>query len=155
MDCSWPGSSVHGHSPGRNTGVGCHAFLQETFPNRDQTQVSHTAGRFFTVWATKEAYTWWTQCLYFIHSNICVTYWKRSWCWEILRVRGEGIDRGWDGWIASPIQWTRTWANSGRQWRKGKPGMLPFMGLQSQTQLSDWTRAVDMWWCLIVFFFCV
>ena len=30
MDCSVPGSSVHGDSPGRNTGVGCHALLQGT-----------------------------------------------------------------------------------------------------------------------------
>ena len=28
MDCSLPGSSVHGDSPAKNTGVGCHAFLQ-------------------------------------------------------------------------------------------------------------------------------
>ena len=28
MDCSPPGSSVHGESPGKNTGVGCHALLQ-------------------------------------------------------------------------------------------------------------------------------
>ena len=33
------------------------------------------------------------------------------------------------------------WANSGRWWRTGKPGMLQFMGLQSQTQLSDWTTS--------------
>ena len=32
MDCSPPGCSVHGDSPGKNTGVGCHALLQETFP---------------------------------------------------------------------------------------------------------------------------
>ena len=32
MDCSPPDSSVHGDSPGKNTGVGCHAFLQEIFP---------------------------------------------------------------------------------------------------------------------------
>ena len=28
-----PGSSVHGHSPGKNTGVGCHALLQGGLPN--------------------------------------------------------------------------------------------------------------------------
>ena len=33
MDCSPPGSSVHGDSPGKNTGVGCHALLQGIFPN--------------------------------------------------------------------------------------------------------------------------
>ena len=32
MDCSPPGSSVHGDSPGKNTGVGCHSLLQEIFP---------------------------------------------------------------------------------------------------------------------------
>jgi len=34
MDCSPPGSSVHGDSPGKNTGVGCHALLQGIFPTQ-------------------------------------------------------------------------------------------------------------------------
>ena len=36
MDCSpqRTGSSVHGDSPGKNTGVGCHAFLQGIFPTQ-------------------------------------------------------------------------------------------------------------------------
>ena len=38
-----------------------------------------------------------------------LTHWKRPWCWEILRVGGEGDDRGWDGWMASPSQWTLSW----------------------------------------------
>ena len=96
MDCSLPGSSVHGDSPGKNTDMGCHALLQGIFPNqgsnpglphcrwilsclihqgssripewiayafyrgsfspRNQTSVSCIAGRFFTSWATREAY---------------------------------------------------------------------------------------------------
>ena len=32
VDCSLPGFSVHGDSPGKNTGVGCYAFLQGIFP---------------------------------------------------------------------------------------------------------------------------
>ena len=32
MECSLPGSSVHGDSPVKNTGVGCHALLQGIFP---------------------------------------------------------------------------------------------------------------------------
>ena len=32
MDCSPPGSSVHGIFPDKNTGVGCHSFLQGIFP---------------------------------------------------------------------------------------------------------------------------
>ena len=57
MDCSPPGSSVHGDSPGKNTGVGCHAMLSSRGSSqpRDQTQVSRIAGGFFTIWATREA----------------------------------------------------------------------------------------------------
>ena len=44
MDCSPPGSSVHGIFPGRNTGVGCHFLLQGIFP----AHISCIAGRFFT-----------------------------------------------------------------------------------------------------------
>ena len=36
----------------------------------------------------------------------------------------------WDGWMASPTQWTRVWVNSGSWWWTGRPGMLWFMGLQ-------------------------
>ena len=34
MDCNPPGFSVHGNSPGKNTGVGCHALLQGIFPTK-------------------------------------------------------------------------------------------------------------------------
>ena len=30
-----------------------------------------------------------------------LTHWKRPWCWERLRAKGEGDNRGWDGWMAS------------------------------------------------------
>ena len=42
----------------------------------------------------------------------------------------EEGDRGWDGWMASPTQWTWGWASSERWWRTGKPGLLQSMGLQ-------------------------
>ena len=38
MDCSPPGSSVYGDSPGKNTGVGCHALLQRIFPTQGLKQ---------------------------------------------------------------------------------------------------------------------
>ena len=41
---------------------------------------------------------------------------KRPWCWEILKAEGEGDDRGWDGWMTSPTQWTWVWVNSGSWW---------------------------------------
>ena len=41
-----------------------------------------------------------------------LTHWKRLWCWEGLGAGGEGDDRGWDGWMASPTRWTWVWVNS-------------------------------------------
>ena len=38
MDCSTPSSSVHGDSPGKNTGVGCHVLLQGIFPTQESNQ---------------------------------------------------------------------------------------------------------------------
>ena len=50
MDCSPPGSFIQGDSPGKNIREGCHALLfRGSSQTRDQTQVSHIAGRFFTV----------------------------------------------------------------------------------------------------------
>ena len=71
-----------------------------------------------------------------------LTYWKRPWCWERLKAGGEGDNRGWDGWMASPTQWTWVWVGSGSRWLTGRPGMLWSMESQrvTQTQLSNWTE---------------
>ena len=52
MDCRPPGFFVHGESPAKNTGVGCHALLQGIFPIQDGTHVSPSACEFFSDWAT-------------------------------------------------------------------------------------------------------
>ena len=54
----------------------------------------------------------------------------KDWFWERLRARGEGGNRGWDGWMASPTKWTWVWASSGSWWWTGKPVVLQSMGLQ-------------------------
>ena len=48
-------------SPGKNTGVGCHALLQGSSRTSNQTCISWIAGRFFIHWATWEALSnyWW------------------------------------------------------------------------------------------------
>ena len=63
-------------------------------------------------------------------SDVELTHWKRPWLWERLKAGGEGDDRGWDGWMASPSWWTWDWASSGSLWWTGKHGMLQSMGLQ-------------------------
>ena len=47
-----------------------------------------------------------------------------------LGAGGEGDDRGWDGWMASPTWWTWVWVNSGSWWWTGRLGVLWFMGSQ-------------------------
>ena len=70
-----------------------------------------------------------------------LTLWKRPWCWERLKARGEGDDRGWDGWMASPTQWTWVWVDSGSWWWTGRPGMLQSMG--SQRVRHDWSTELN------------
>ena len=54
MDCSLPGSSVHGDSAGKNTGVGCHALLPGDFPNPGIKPRSRTLqANSFTDWANQ------------------------------------------------------------------------------------------------------
>ena len=76
-------------------------------------------------------------------------HWKRPWCWERFKAGGERVDRGWDGWMASPTQWTWVWVNSGNWWGTGRPGVLQFMGLQRvghdwATELN-WTEIMYVW----------
>ena len=59
-----------------------------------------------------------------------LTHWKRHWCWARLKTGGERDDRGWDGWMASPTQWTWLWTSSRSWWWTGNPGVLQFMGSQ-------------------------
>ena len=63
---------------------------------------------------------------------------------EGIGAGGEGDDRGWDGWMASPTRWTWVWVNSRRWWWTGRPGVLQFMGhKESDTteRLRYWTEA--------------
>ena len=70
-----------------------------------------------------------------------LTHWERPWCWERLKVRGEGDNRGWDGWMASLTQWAWIWVNSG-SWRwTGRPGVLQSMW--SQRVRHDWATELN------------
>ena len=75
---------------------------------------------------------------YFTHLMQRLTYWKRLWCCERLKVGGEGGNRGWDGWVASPTRWTWVWANSESWWWTGKPGVLSPCGRKESDMNDDW-----------------
>ena len=63
------------------------------------------------------------------------------WCWERLKARGEGDNRGWDSWMASPTRWTWVWVDSGCWWWTGRPLMLQFTG--SQRVGHDWANELN------------
>ena len=66
---------------------------------------------------------------------------KRPWWWERLKLEGEGDDRGWDGWMASPTKWTWVWVNSGSWWWTGRPDVL--LSMVVQTVRHDWVTELN------------
>ena len=78
---------------------------------------------------------------YFVHLM------QRPWCWERLKVGGEGDDREWDGWMASATQWTWVWVNSGSWWwTAGLACCSPLARKESdRTERLNWTELI----CLI------
>ena len=61
---------------------------------------------------------------------------------KIPRAGGEGDDRGWDGWMASPTQWTWVWVHSGSWWWTGRSGVLWFVG--SQRVGRNWATELNL-----------
>ena len=60
---------------------------------------------------------------------------------SLIEAGAEGDDKGWDGWMASPTQWTWVWVNSGSWWWTGRPGVLWSMG--SQRVGHDWVTELN------------
>ena len=65
------------------------------------------------------------------------------------RRRGQQRMRGW---MTSPTWWTWVWVNFGSWWWSGRPGVLQFMGSQSQTWLSDLTE-LRLFFLLCMFYY--
>ena len=95
---------------------------------------------------------WTSACQVSMSSTISwslLKFRKRLWRWERLKAGGEGDDRGWDGWMASPTQWTWIWVNSRSWWWTGRPGLLRSMGLQRVGH----DRVTELNWVGDTFFF--
>ena len=70
------------------------------------------------------------------------THWKIPWCWERLKAGGEVDNRGWDGWMALPTQWTWVWVNSRSWWWAGCATVhgVAKSWTRSTRQLTNWTE---------------
>ena len=78
---------------------------------------------------------------YFGHLMRTADSFEKTLMLERLRAGGAGDDRGWDGWMASPTQWTWVWENSGSWWWTGRSGVLQFTG--SQRDRQDWVTELN------------
>ena len=67
---------------------------------------------------------------------------EKTWCWESLKAGGEGNDRGCDGWVASPTQWTWVSVNSGSWWWTVRPVYCSSWGHKEldMTERLNWTE---------------
>ena len=77
--------------------------------------------------------TWWEE----------LTHLKRPWCWEGLGAGGEGDDRIWDGWMASPTQQAWVWVNSGSWWWTGRPLVLHSSWGRKESDMTEWLNWIE------------
>ena len=122
--------------------------------DRKEIQLVHPKGN-------QSWYTHWKDWCWSWNSNSLatwceeLTHLKRPWCWERLMAGGEGGNRGWDGWMASPTQWAWVWVKSRSWWWAGRPGVLQSMGSQRVgydwvTELTDWLTDSDQTYALFI-----
>ena len=88
---------------------------------------------------------------YFSHLMRRADSFEKTLMLERLSAGGEGDSRGWDGWMASPTQWTCIWVDSTSWWWTGRPGLLWFSG--SQRIGHDWAAEINWTECLSFFFY--
>ena len=86
---------------------------------------------------------------YFGHLMLRIDSFEKPLMLGKIEGRRRRGDRGGDGWMASPTQWTRVWVNSGSWWWTGRPGVLRFMG--SQRVRHDW--ATELNWSNFIFLY--
>ena len=77
--------------------------------------------------ATERTHPWW-----YLDTSLG-THWKSPWCWERLKAEGEEGTRRWDCWMASPMQWTWSWANFRRRGQAGLACCSPWGCRESDT----------------------
>ena len=142
MDYSLPGSSVHGDSPGKNTGVGYHALLQGIFLTHGlNTSLAHCRQILYHLSHQGTLYA----CIFLFYSSlhhpIKMGTAMRGW---IVSQKGSTLQYSWspDSPESSLIRWCQTLLMGTREEMKRKMGpLLSQRGIQSwkRTRVPDGT----------------
>ena len=80
---------------------------------------------------------------YFSHLMWRADSLKRPWCWERVKAGREGANRGWDGWMASPTQWTWVWVNSENWWWTGSLACWSPWGCK-ESETTEWLKWTEL-----------
>ena len=144
MDCSPPGSSVHGILQARILEGVAIPFSRESFQPWDQTWFFHTAGRFFTDWATREAWT--AERHSFLCLIVSYQFWSGDGIQAILFCLCKNVRGQWQTMAKVLIRWPilRVQNTSSAGEHKGtSPGCLsePF-----HSPLGKWLRSIPHRW---------
>ena len=107
--------------------------IQPVHPKEDQSLGVHWKDWCWS-WNSNTLATWWEE----------MTHLKRPWCWERLRAGGEGGNRGWDGWMASPTGWTWVWVDSGSWWWTGSLVCCDSWGCK-ESDTTEWLNWTGSW----------
>ena len=98
-------------------------------------RIIYSSGRTGVCWSTNNLAIWCEE----------LTHWKgKPRCWERLKEVGEGDNRAWDSWLATPTRGHEFLATPGSWWCTGKPGMLQSTGSQESdmTEQLNWTELI-------------
>ena len=100
--------------------------IKSVYPKGNQSWISYWKDWCWS-WSSNILATWCEE----------LTHWKRPRCWKRLKAGGEGVNRGWDVWMASAAQWTWVWSSSRSWWWTRNPAYCSPWGRQDWTRVSD------------------
>ena len=120
-----------------NCGVGKDSWVSWTARRSNQSILKEISSEY----SLDIHFSWWWSWNSSTLATWCeeLTHWKRPWCWERLKAGGEGENRGWDGWMASPSHWTWVWVDSGSWWWTGRSMGSQRVGHDWATE-QNWTE---------------
>ena len=108
--------------------------IQPVHPKGDQSWVVHLKDWRWS-WNSSTLATWFEELIHL----------KRPWCWGKIEVRRRRGDRGWDGWMALPTQWTWVWVFLGVGDGQGGLVCCSPWGCK-ESDMTEWLNWTELYW---------